>query len=322
MVAGGALFNAAYGAESGTTIQAIALLAFMYFLADVALFALGYMLLPRLLSLVIAWISLGLFCVLSTFSGASYLISQEYQQKNALVIDQKDYVAQLRSDLKTKPETMKGFGISNYNRLKREISAEQSRLNAMIEKVGGYVSGSAAIYAYLGKATGTEAEVISVVVRISWALTFVIGSLALGGMAGSSYSPSTLAGRTNGIVKSATALQDGNAQFSQAMIDYSNNRMLPDGASEPSAPVVSDAPVRSLGVTVHKQHTDYTREQIGAMSKADQYQIAKRAVLSGHKPSQRSVKDLGIGSNYSLEFLHKMKGEGIVEQSRKGFRLS
>ena len=42
---------------------------------------------------------------------------------------------------------------------------------------------------------------------------------------------------------------------------------------------------------------------------------------NGHKPSHKSIKELGIGSGFSQEFLVRLRKEDIIERDGKGHKL-
>jgi hypothetical protein len=67
--------------------------------------------------------------------------------------------------------------------------------------------------------------------------------------------------------------------------------------------------------------TEEYKKKVGAMTKSQQYQVAKNAIQNGHKPSHKSIKELGIGSGFSQEFLVKLRSEDIIERDGKGHRL-
>ena len=67
--------------------------------------------------------------------------------------------------------------------------------------------------------------------------------------------------------------------------------------------------------------TQEYRKKVGAMNKKDQYLIAKNAILAGHNPSHKDIKELGIGSDFAQEFLKRLRDdEKIIVRSGRGHK--
>jgi len=67
--------------------------------------------------------------------------------------------------------------------------------------------------------------------------------------------------------------------------------------------------------------TEEYKKKVGAMTEAQQYQVAKNAIRNGHKPSHKSIKELGIGSGFAQRFLIKLRDENIIKRQGKGHGL-
>lgn len=67
--------------------------------------------------------------------------------------------------------------------------------------------------------------------------------------------------------------------------------------------------------------TEEYKKKVVAMTKSDQYLVAKNAIQNGHKPSHKSIKELGIGSGFAQEFLGRLRDENIIKRHGKGHQL-
>ena len=168
-VVANAAFNIGYGVSQGVTISGAILTGLAFGLGDLILVCIGHLYIPRPITNVMGFLSvLGLIC-LSVFSATAFLIGQQYAKDSYDVALQKRNVEILQSVYSQHHQLQTG------HRLERETA----KLTTMVKERGG--DGATAIYHLIAKGTGYTVEVVTLIVRITWSLVFVLAGIAMAG---------------------------------------------------------------------------------------------------------------------------------------------
>lgn len=173
-----ACLNGFYGWEQAGDIRRI-ITTVMFFCGDMALICLAHKMMPNWLNRILSCFALGGFAALSIFSAAAFLIGQQYSQDNWLAESRKAEISRMESYESSIPASMTSA--------KRQANQQIIKLQEQIDKsapMGGYTSGSGAIYHYIAKAYSLPVETVSLAVRMFWSFVFCIGTISLASMGG------------------------------------------------------------------------------------------------------------------------------------------
>jgi hypothetical protein len=304
-----ALIGGFYGAEQGVGFFKKLLTTFIFFVGDLILVALAHMLFPPALSKFFATLALIGFCILSIFASTAFLIGQQQSQSNYIVEAQKDQIADLQKSRDALPSSWH-LNRKNYD---SQIAQLQAQLSKNIAEHGDQNS-SNAIYFWIAKITKTDVESVSLIVRSSWSIVFVLGSLALGGMLKTVYAPRSLEQYNKHLARHSTALQLGKLQNSKQPISSKNQQKTGKMRSAPLPSSVSKSNQES-GADAQKKEVEYH-----LLAKIEQI---KSAVGAGKiRPSQRELKKAGLGSDLSVQLLRNWLEEGFLARDGQGYKVA
>lgn len=164
-----AAFNIGYGVSQGVTITGAILTGLAFGLGDLILVCIGHLYIPRPITNMMGFISVVGLIALSVFSATAFLIGQQYAKDSYDVALQRRNVEILQSVYNQHHQLQTG------QRLERETA----KLTTMVKERGG--DGATAIYHLIAKGTGYTVEVVTLVVRITWSLVFVLAGIAMAG---------------------------------------------------------------------------------------------------------------------------------------------
>ncbi len=302
-----ALMNAFYGSDQSDEIKRQCLFTLLFFLGDMILIALAYLILDKKRSLFLGKFALSGFVFLSIFSAVSLLIGQQHEKNNLAINMKKAAIESIKQ--RTDSHDPKSV---NYRDASRELQVAVKEMNNMISEKGGYIGSSSAIYYYLSETfPALKVETISLFFRFIWSVVFVSGSLAMGGIINSIYSPSVLIRYKKMLVENQTRL-------------HSVKAIVPDNVNHkctvPIGTVHSDKNIESH-LTNMKEEMQNCREL--RTPDKDRYNQIKGLVSNGAvKPSVRSLKEYGISTDISSQYLKNMAKEGVINRVGRGYSLA
>ena len=165
-VVANAAFNVGYGLSQGVTLWGALLTGFAFGLGDLILVCIGHLYLARPITKLMGIVAVLGLIVLSVFSATAFLIGQQYAKDNYDVALQRRNVEILQKVYDQHQQLQTG------QRLERETA----KLTAMVKDRGG--DGATAIYHLIAKATAYSTESVTLTVRITWSLVFVLAGIA------------------------------------------------------------------------------------------------------------------------------------------------
>ena len=168
-VVANAAFNVGYGLSQGVTLWGALLTGFAFGLGDLILVCIGHLYLARFITRVMGVVAVLGLIALSVFSATAFLIGQQYAKDNYDVALQRRNVEILQTVYDRHHQLQTG------QRLERETA----KLTAMVKNRGG--DGATAVYHLIAKATGYSTESVTLTVRITWSLVFVLAGIATAG---------------------------------------------------------------------------------------------------------------------------------------------
>ena len=164
-----AAFNIGYGVSQGVTIGGAILTGLAFGLGDVILVCIGHLYIPRPITNAMGFLSVLGLIALSVFSATAFLIGQQYAKDSYDVALQRKNVEILQTVYNKHHQLQTG----------KRLERETAKLTAMVQERGG--DGATAIYHLIAKGTGYTVEVVTLVVRITWSLVFVLAGIAMAG---------------------------------------------------------------------------------------------------------------------------------------------
>ena len=168
-VVANAAFNIGYGVSQGVTIGGAILTGLAFGLGDVILVCIGHLYIPRPITNAMGFLSVLGLIALSVFSATAFLIGQQYAKDSYDVALQRKNVEILQSVYNEHHQLQTG----------KRLERETAKLTTMVQERGG--DGATAIYHLIAKGTGYAVEVVTLIVRITWSLVFVLAGIAMAG---------------------------------------------------------------------------------------------------------------------------------------------
>jgi heme/copper-type cytochrome/quinol oxidase subunit 4 len=237
---------------------------------------------------------------ISIFTAASFLLSQQYGKDNETTEARKAYVAKLQASLE-----------------RMDVTAEEdrgtiARLNDRIERgldslKGVKGSKATAIYHDIAQALGYPVEVVSLWIRLFWALVFVSIAVALASYLEIIYCPKSLGRWVDELKRRETLLAD-------ARRDFQHIALAPSSTSSPD----SDTETDSAGESTPARWRRKNRGN-GAQLPEKTYQEVKLALQSGRLiPTVDAIKGVTRGTDDAYQAIDRLMGEGVIFQAANG----
>lgn len=312
-----AFMNAVYGFQSGTGWIQSLLIGAAFLLLDLALIALAYRYFPGWITGIMAVVSLIGLVPMSMFAATSFMVGQQHEKDAIVVETQSELVKGLQARVNA---TDPAASPINYRDASRELSRETDKLNRIIERNGGYVSGSSAVYHYLAKTTDSTVEKVTLIIRAIWSVVFVFVSVTLGGMLNQNYTVGTL-------MAYARRMQSKDVSDARAKRDYlvamADAPALLENEPEEDESIY---PVRTGHVPSKEKSTTYpARTQVRTGHEPrdwlELYEAAKQGIEDRViAPSVQGLKDsgLGIGTDNARRMLKELRGDRVIKNKAKG----
>jgi hypothetical protein len=296
LAVGNACMNGFYGSEQATTWGKVVLVTSLFFLGDLVLIALAHYLFPKAWTNAFATVALVGFAVLSMFSATAFLVGQQHEQDNPQLVILDNDIAKLEAKQATYPE-------DGQRALQRRISELQDKrldyITTSTQK-GTFMTGASAIYHWLSKVTGFSVEAVSLFVRSCWSFVFVVGSMALGGMLNTMYSPKQLKRYSDHLTSRTKTEIDGLHNY-RTETDTSNVR------------TITNEPYQASVGTV--QPTGTVSDEL--------YRKVKQMIVNGElKPSVRHVKPVVGSTDVAAQYLRDLSEEGVLNKQPNGYKLA
>jgi hypothetical protein len=318
-----AIQNGFYGFEQGTTPFKSIITCSLFFIGDVVLIILARYLMPSFLMQFLSYFVFVGLSLLSIFAASAFLIGQQHQidlssqavqiqkinELNAItdsaIAAKKKEISQLENHIATLPP---GWYTNRTNTQKmiREVQKEIGQLmNNRIQspEIEKSVSPENAIYAWIALAIGSTEQIVSLIVRVAWAIIFVFASIVMGGL---------------------LRFADMARKQNQRTTPPEDKKPLPAPEQKTTAPRTAPDNVFDISTAPRSQITTAPTAPIPAdMQDTGRYSELVKAILSGAvKPSTRAVKNYGIGSKQAGEHLKQMLEEGHLLKSGQGYKLN
>lgn len=241
---------------------------------------------------------------ISIFTAASFLLSQQYGKDNEVSEARKVYVAKLQNSLArmdVTAETDRGTTARLNDRIERGLDS--------LKGVKG--SKATAIYRDIAQALGYPVEVVSLWIRLFWALVFVSIAVALASYLETIYCPKSLGRWVSELKRKEELLAD-------ARRDFQHLALTPRLTSSPHSAKESDS-------TAESNHTRWRRKNrgTGAELPENTYREVKSALLSGRlTPTVDAIKGVTRGTDDAYQAIDRLMGEGVIFQAGNGrYRL-
>lgn len=293
---GNACMNGFYGSEQATSWGKVILVTSLFFIGDLVLITLAHYLFPRAWTNAFAIIALVGFAVLSMFSATAFLVGQQHEQDNPQIALIDSQIVDIRAERDALPSdwlTRK----RNYTSQINDLEAERREYINQAKKEGGFMTGASAIYHWLAKVTGFSVEAVSLFVRSLWSFVFVVGSMALGGMLNTMYSPKQIERYSRHLTDRTRTEQNGLQNF--------HEQTVPDN-------------VLTFTNDLY-QHTDGTVQA----SDGELYQRIKAMIKNGEiKPSVRALKPVTGSTDVAAQYLRDLTNEGVLNKYPNGYKLA
>ena len=289
--------NALYGYSQGSTYTAMVLLAVMYFAGDWALAALTSLSTKKQSARYLSFIAKTGLVLLSVTAGVSFMLSQQHANDVS-----NSRVASIEADIEANQAAFekyhKTITAERLAGLRKELEAERSR-------VGADHASSNAVYVYLSHLTGYSFEVVSFSVRTLWTVVFIVTGMTLSTLLGVLWCPwKESRAHSKFIAEQRSALRRMKAHTKLMQ----QHEALIQGSSRPGKsrkPQQGRAPTQDTGTSGKTSH---------------RYKEVRNKVSSGQvKPSIKSLKRLGMGTNTAQDYLKQLHSEGVIQKSGQGY---
>jgi hypothetical protein len=253
--------------------------------------------------------------VVSIFTVASFMVSQQFAQDHAVQEMAKGYVQSLNAD---------AANLSATNQADRgSLAAVRNRIEGMFRDLRGVKGSKAtAIYHYIADTIGASVEAVVLAVRLMWALCFVSLCIALDAYVDTrSYSE-------RGMEKWIEAWQRERELFERAKA-WRPARAVASGPRDEERSEVETDDEREVPILHYSAPRSrgerYRREAVVEEGIDEEtYQKIRAAVINGEiSPSVRSVLKLAKGMDRTYSAIDRLKDEGVVTQAENGrYRLA
>ena len=300
---GNACMNGFYGSEQASSWGKVFLITSLFFLGDLVLIALAHYLFPRALTKAFASAALIGFAVLSMFSATAFLVGQQHEQDNPQLAMIDAQIVDIRSERNALP--------SDWLTRKREYTAQINALESErreyisdAKQDGGFMTGASAIYHWLSKVSDYSVEAISLFVRSLWSVVFVVGSMALGGMLNTMYSPKQLQRYSQHLTNRTRTEQNSYQNF--------HEQTVPEN-------------VITFNKDAYQTDDGTVRNTVGTVQYSDDklYQRTRQKIIDGElKPSVRAVKIETGSTDVAAQYLRDLAEEGVLNKYPNGYKLA
>jgi hypothetical protein len=318
-----AIQNGFFGWEQGASPAKAVLTATMFFLGDAVLVVLAHFMMPRFITISLAWIVLIGLCALSMFAASAFLVGQEHsvtishnqqqiqnvdkfnEANNQLIASYKNEIRLLEQHIDSLPKGWpknRALSMSKISDANNKI-AEVSKQLIPYPTTDMETTPENAIYVWIAKATNTSQQTVSLFVRLSWAIIFVLASIVMGGLMK--------------ILKDVKLKNTPPTTPSKKKKMHNEKDMNKKQTPVPDNIVSLDTVPKNTLTT--KPETVPSPLDIWDESR---YTKTLNAVLSGAvRPSVRGVKSLGIGTDQAAEILRTMLDDGYLVRAGQGYKL-
>lgn len=280
LAVGNGLMNGSYGAEQASEWKTVILMFGLFFAINILLIIGSYMLVPKTARVAVGWYVLIGAALMSIFACSALLIGQQYEKDNPEISIINTSIARLEVEKFNLGTSIRWRGqrmkiVDDIN----DLATEKLKVVAKAKKSGNYMTGATAIYHYVAAVLPFSVEAITLFFRIYWSSILCAGDIFIGSTLSSYYCPNQLRKHATHLKKLKAAQRDGERSYKEE-----------GGWLE----------------TPEESPKDMRDEKV--------YQGLVRDVKSGRVglSNDEIKRHINKGSKKTLEFLKRMKNEGIV----------
>jgi ABC-type multidrug transport system fused ATPase/permease subunit len=250
--------------------------------------------------------------LISIFTAASFLLSQQYAADHKVAEMEKEYLSHLQSNLTSvEIESIKNRGT---------IAKVSDRIERGLERLQEHKGSKAtAIYHAVAQTVGYSVESVSLIIRLIWALVFVSTTIALASYLETVYCPSSLSRWADGLNKQRSVLLGLRSDYEAISLVENAPAKVPHEKSS-TYDLVMNIPKADTEGKLPSCNPRYRRTRGGGDYISEtMYQRVKKAVLEGTlTPTVTNLRKATRGMDRAYQAIDRLLREGVIFQKSNG----